>query len=325
MFSWIAWLRGPAGWARAAVLVGAGAVAVVAACAGAPLEAMGETSPPGGSGSGTPSSSESRSGSGSGGATCPASNPPNELTLVTGTPQTAMVGTPFATDLQLALANSNGCPVTSATAGIPVTFSAPASGASGVFSTSASHTAIIGADAAGAVAAPPFTADALAGSYTVTASSQYGSVSFSLTNTVAGIWCSTLGRRASASAGEAVKITAGVGSTQSTRAGARFPIRLAVTATDAEGNPAAGTPITFTAPVAGASGRFTVPARDPHHNRASFSHPYKVEVPTNACGIAVAPVFTANHIGGGYVVEATVEHVKPAAFALVNEARGHSS
>ena len=88
--------------------------------------------------------------------------------------------------------------------------------------------------------------------------------------------------------------------------------------------PVAGTPIKFTAPVAGASGRFTVPARDPHHDRARFSHPYTVEVPTDACGIAVAPVFTANHIDGGYIVEATVEHVRPAAFALVNEAGGHS-
>jgi hypothetical protein len=321
MFRRIAWLRGLAGWARAGVLVSACAVAVLAALAGAPLQAAGETSPPGSSGSG----SSSDSSSGAGGAACPASNPPNELTLVAGTPQTAIVGTAFATDLQLALANSNGCPVTSAAAGIPVTFSAPASGASGVFSTSASHTAIIGADAAGAVAAPPFTADALAGSYTVTASSQYGSVAFSLTNAAAGLWCSTLNRRVSTSAGEPVKLTAGVGSTQSTPAGERFPIRLAVTVTDAEGNPVAGAPIRFTAPVAGASGRFTVPARDPHHDRARFSHPYKIKVPTNACGIAVAPVFAANHIGGGYVVEATVERVRPAAFALVNEARGHSS
>jgi hypothetical protein len=317
MFSRIAWLRGVAGWARAGVLVSTGAVAVLAAFASAPLDAAGETGPPGDSGSG--------SGSGSGGAVCPASNPPNELTLVAGTPQTAIVGTAFATNLQVALANSDGCPVTSATAGIPVTFNAPSGGASGAFSTSASNTVTVGADSAGAVAAPPFTADAIAGSYTVTAGSQYGSVSFSLTNAAAGVWCSPLGRRVAASAGEAVKITAGVGSTQSTRAGARFPIRLAVTATDAEGNPVAGTPITFTAPVAGASGRFTVPARDPHHGRARVSHPYKVEVPTDACGIAVAPVFTANHIGGGYVVEATVERVRPAAFALVNEARGHSS
>ena len=50
------------------------------------------------------------------------------MTLVAGTPQTAILGSAFATGLQVALSNSDGCPVTSAAAGIPVTFSAPAGG-----------------------------------------------------------------------------------------------------------------------------------------------------------------------------------------------------
>jgi hypothetical protein len=292
------------------VLVTAGAVAVLCAFAGAPLQAAGETATPGGSGSG------------SGGAVCPVSNPPNELTLVAGTPQTAIVGTAFASSLQVALANSDGCPVTSA-AGVAVTFSAPAGGASGVFSSSDSNTVIVGADSSGAVAAPPFTANTAAGSYTVTAGSQYGSISFSLTNAAAGIWCSTLGRRAPVSAGEPVKLAAGVGSTQSAPAGARFPIRLAVTATDAEGNPVAGALVRFSAPRAGASGRFTVRARGPH-GRGHVVHPYTVAVETNACGIAVAPPFTADDRQGGYVVTATVPPARPAAFALVNAATGRS-
>jgi len=291
------------------VPVSAGALAVVCALAGVPVQAAGET--------GTPA------GSGSGGAACPSSNPPNQMTLVAGTPQTAVAGTAFASGFQVALGNSDGCPVTSAAAGIPVTFSAPSSGASGVFSVSASNTAIVGADASGTVAAPPFTANMAVGSYTVTASSRYGSVSFSLTNTAAGIWCSTLDRRVSTSAGEPVKITAGVGSTQSAPAGAEFPIRLAVTVTDAEGNPVAGAPIKFSAPRAGASGRFTVHAGDPHL-RVRASHPHSVEVRADACGIAVAPAFTAGGTRGGYIVEATVGHARPAAFALVNAAAGQS-
>jgi hypothetical protein len=194
-----------------------------------------------------------------------------------------------------------------------------------VFSTSGSNTVTVGADASGTVAAPAFTANDAQGSYTLTASSQYGSISFSLTNTAAGVWCSTLDRRASISAGEPVKLAAGVGSTQSTPAGAPFPIRLAVTVTDAEGNPVPGAPITFSAPFAGASGRFTVHARDPHHHRARVSHPYTVKVKTNACGIAVAPAFTANDTQGGYIVKATLEHTRPAAFALVNEAPAQPS
>ncbi len=117
---------------------------------------------------------------------CPSSNPPNQMTLLAGTPQTAILQSAFATGLQVVLTNSNGCPVTGA-AGVPVTFSAPSSGASGVFSTSGSNTVIVGADASGNVAAPTFTANTAGGGYTVTARSQYGTVSFSLTNTAAGI------------------------------------------------------------------------------------------------------------------------------------------
>jgi protocatechuate 3,4-dioxygenase beta subunit len=430
MFSGVASLRGRAGWARYGVAVAAGALVVLAACAGAPLQAAGETGAPGGAA----------------GAACPSSNPPNQMTLVAGTPQTAIVGTAFASALQVALSNSDGCPVTSAAAGTSVTFSAPSSGASGVFSTSASSTAVVGADASGAVAAPPFTANTAAGSYTVTASSQYGSVSFALTNTVAGVPARILalalksrsasvmsaypqplqvevldgdgnpvagatvtftlnsvassacgattassagatfngsgteataitsstgvassplltansnagsftataavsgkepsagsgreGPGASANgaatpttfslsnlAGKPVKLTPGVGFTQSTPVGSAFPIGLAVTVTDAQNNPVPGSLVTFSAPAAGASGRFTVRVRDPRHGRARTSHPHTVKVKTNACGIAVAPTFTADDTRGGYIVKATVGRARPAAFALVNTGRGQS-
>jgi hypothetical protein len=384
---------------------------------------------------------------GTGTSNCPSSNPPNQLTLVAGTPQTAILQSTFATGLQVALGNSDGCPVTSAAAGIPVTFSAPASGASGVFSTSGSNTATVGADASGSVAAPAFTANGTAGGYTVTASSQYGSVSFSLTNTAAGVparivaiplerrstsvmsrypqplqvrvldaggnpvagaavtftlasggsgVCGTSssasaagatfaggGAQASAMtgangvassplltangtagsftataavsgkepsggsdkenagasggdpatpvsfslsnlAGKPAKIAPGVGSTQSTPAGSAFPIRLAVTVTDAQKNPVPGALITFSAPTRGASGRFTVRSRGSRrHDRVS--HPDTVKVKTNACGVAVAPPFTASRQPGGYIVKASAKPARQeAAFALVNEAPGQS-
>jgi hypothetical protein len=306
-----------------ALLLAAGLGAWAGATAGAPAFASGEKA---GEGGGSPGASTPTS-------SCPSPNPPNQLTLVAGTPQTAISGSAFASPLQVALTNSDGCAVTGA-AGVPVTFSAPTGGASGVFSTTASNIAIVGADASGAVAAPSFTANTVAGSFTVTASSQYGSVSFSLTNTAApaaGVWCPTLERRASTSAGEPVKLTAGVGSTQSTLAGSAFALRLAVTVTDAQKTPVAGAPVTFSAPLAGASGRFTVDARDPHDrshvshdHRARVSHPRAVTVKTNACGIAVAPPFTANDRQGGYIVKASVKPARPAAFALVNEAPSRS-
>ena len=96
---------------------------------------------------------------GTGTSNCPSSNPPNQLTLVAGTPQTTTLRSAFASGLQVALTNNDGCAVTSAAAGIPVTFSAPASGASGVFSASGSNTVIVGSDASGSVAAPTFIAN----------------------------------------------------------------------------------------------------------------------------------------------------------------------
>src|SRR5207247_1792142 len=96
-------------------------------------------------------------------ATCPVSNPPDTLTLAGGTPQTAKLRKPFAGELQVALANSNGCPVTTGTAGVAVTFTAPASGASGTFEASGSRTVTAGTNAAGAATAQ-FTANGTAGS-----------------------------------------------------------------------------------------------------------------------------------------------------------------
>jgi hypothetical protein len=408
------------------------------ALAGAPAFASSEST---GEDSGAPGGTQSAPTSTS---NCPSPNPPNQLTLVAGTPQTTTLDTAFAGGLQVALSSSDGCAVTGA-AGTPVTFSAPAGGASGHFSTSNSDTATVGADASGSVAAPTFTANGTAGSYTVTASSPYGSVSFTLTNTAAGIparlaaispkrtstrvgsrfpqplrvraldagdnpvagvtvtfalgsgaagGC-VAGTTASASfagggtqatattdasgiatspaltaatatgsftasasissggggggtggaesasnaeaqnvapvgfslvslAGKPAKIAPGVGATQSTPAGSTFPIRLAVTVTDAYKNPVPGALVIFTAPAAGPSGRFTSHSRDGHHRRAYVSYTHTARVETGACGIAVAPSFTASGRPGGYVVKASAQPARPAAFALVNEAPGQT-
>jgi hypothetical protein len=408
------------------------------AIAGAPAFASGGT---GGEDGGTPAGAQS---SPTGTSNCPSSNPPNQLTLVAGTPQTTTLDTAFAGGLQVALSNSDGCAVTGA-AGVAVTFSAPTGGASGRFSTSNSNTATVGADASGTVAAPTFTANGTAGSYTVTASSAYGSVSFALTNTDAGLptrltaiplkhrstgvgsrfpqplqvrvldaggnpvagvvvtfalGSGTAGRcgagttasanfagggtqattstgasgiatspaltatsaagsfTATASissgsggdgvaaaesasnggatgvapvgfslvnvAGKPAKIAPGVGSTQSTPTGSAFPIRLAVTVTDADKNRVPGALVTFSAPAAGASGHFAFHSRGGHHHSARVVHSRTVKVRTGACGIAVAPPFSASSQPGGYIVEASAEPAPTAAFALVNEAPGKS-
>jgi hypothetical protein len=112
-------------------------------------------------------------------------------------------------------------------------------------------------------------------------------------------------------AGAPIRVTAGVGAFQATPEATSFPIQLAVTVTDAKQDPVPGVPVTFSAPPRGPSGHFE-----------SERRPHRVEVDTDACGIAVAPAFVANDEQGGYVVTATVAHVRPAAFALVNAVPG---
>lgn len=321
-------ISGSAPWRTAAarvrrwLAVSAGVGVAVATLAGAALAAGGETGSPGSFGE----------------ASCPTHNPPTELTLVAGTPQSATLGTPFTTNLQVGFTNGNGCPVTTAVAGTPVTFSAPSKGASGLFSASGSNTVTVGGDASGMASAPTFTANYLAGSYTLTASSAYGSVLFSLTN-VEGSAANACGTASSAGtptgatlglAGKPTKLTAGVGVSQSTARGTRFPIHLAVTVTDAGKSPVPGVLVTFAAPDRGPSGYFTVrsggalPAMSPSlHSGTADAHPAhrrRVEVRTDACGVALAPTFTANRRVGGYVVVASMERMR-AAFALVNEGR----
>jgi hypothetical protein len=123
-------------------------------------------------------------------------------------------------------------------------------------------------------------------------------------------------------AGSPARITAGVGAFQSTPAGTSFQLRLAVTVTDAEEHPVPGAPVTFTAPARGPSGRFRTRTQNSKKSRPHISHPRRVTIATDACGVAVAPTFTADRQRGGYIVTAAVEHVRPAAFALVNAASG---
>jgi hypothetical protein len=305
LISWMAWWRDAASRVRRSLAVAAGVGVAVAGLACWAGPAAGETGPP----------------SSTGAASCPSPNPPNTLVLTAGTPQSATPGSAFQANLQVTFTNTNGCPVTTAVAGIPVTFSAPAAGASGVFSATAANTVTVGSDASGAVSAPTLTANYVAGGFTVIASSPYGSVSFALTNVEGsaasgcGTAADTTGSTGSAPAkpaGRPTKLTVGVGATESVPAGARFPIRLAVTVTDAESAPVAGALVTFAAPNRGPSGFFAIRSGGAH------MHVHRVQVKTNACGVAVAPAFTANRRAGGYVVVANIEGVK-AAFALVNE------
>jgi hypothetical protein len=204
------------------------------------------------------------------------------------TPQSATISTVFANALAVTVKDAGSNPVS----GVNVTFTAPGSGASGVFSNS-TPTITVATNASG-VASAPFTANATAGGpYTVTAASAgLTKVNFSLTNT----------------AGAATSMTANAGTTpQSAAINTAFANALAVTVKDAGSNPVLGVNVTFTAPGSGASGKFS---------NATAT----IVVPTNASGIASAP-FTANAaVGGPYAVTAAATGLTTVNFSLTNTA-----
>ena len=230
---------------------------------------------------------------------CPTSNPPNELILGGGTPQTAQLNTAFGTPLQVELANTNACPVTSVV-GTPVTFMAPSSGASGSFATSGADTVTVGADVSGNASAPMFTANETAGGYTVTANSAYGSVSFSLTNSAAGI---------------PTTITPLSPALQSAAVNSDYARPFSVRVLDAGGNPVSGATVTFMLGSAGSGGGAGV-----SNAGASFSDgSAQATATTDSGGIATSPDFAANGTIGTFTATATVANVpEPATFPLEN-------
>jgi hypothetical protein len=210
--------------------------------------------------------------------------PSASITATAGTPQSATVGTAFTATLQATVKDASNNPVNGAT----VTFVAPASGASGTF---AGGVTTATTNASGIATAALFTANNIAGAYSVTASVSGVSTpaTFALTNL----------------AGSAANIASTSGTPQSAVISTAFATRLQATVTDSLNNPVSGVIVTFTPPPTGASGTFA--------NGVSTAA-------TNAQGIAVAPVFTANAtVGGPYTVTASASGIAtPASFALTN-------
>jgi adhesin/invasin len=245
---------------------------------------------------GSPASADTTPG-GTTTAACPTYNPPNTMTLVAGTPQSAKLGAPYANELQVSISNSNGCPVTTGLAGLPVTFAAPSSGPTGRFASSGSNAVLVGTNAAGVAAAPQFTANRLPGGFAVVASSDYGTVAFSLVNTASGVPAT-------------ISTTA---ASQSATVGSRYPQPLEATILDADGNPVDGVPVVFTLGATGAGGSTAAAG-------ASFSGGgAQATETTDSSGVATSPSFTANGTAGTFTASAvTAGIVEPASFRLAN-------
>lgn len=214
----------------------------------------------------------------------------SSIAVSSGSNQSAKISTAFAAPLKAIVKDSNGNPVS----GVLVTFTAPATGASGTFAGSV-NTATT--DATGVATSAVFTANDKIGAYSVQATASGAnnttlSATFSLTNTV----------------GNPASIAVSSGSPQSAAVNGAFA-SLKALVKDAGGNPVPSALVTFTAPASGASGTFAGGV-----NTAT----------TDASGIATAPVFTANNTTGGpYNVVASVtanNQTFTTNFALTNTA-----
>jgi hypothetical protein len=187
--------------------------------------------------------------------------------------QSATVGTAFTNALSATIEDSNGNPVL--VSGSTVTFTAPASGASGTF-TGGSTTDSTTTNASGVATTLPFTANTLSGAYSVIGSSAGASqATFSETNV----------------AGAASQVVPTAGSGQSAAVGTAFATTLSATIEDSHGNPVLvpGTTVTFTAPGSGSSGTFV-----------GGSNSYSTT--TNSFGVATSTTFTAGPTPGTYSV-----------------------
>lgn len=214
------------------------------------------------------------------------------ISATSGGTQNATVSTTFATALQATVVDSDSNPVS----GVMVTFTAPATGASGTFSTSGKTTETDTTGTNGVATASAFKANGTTGGpYAVTAdfSGDTGTVAkFSLTNTAAPI--------------TVIAVSSGSGQSETVSTAFAKPLVALVTS---NGSPASGVSVTFAAPSSGASGK--------------FGNGTNTETDTtNASGLATSSTFTANATAGGpYTVAATTSGAaSPANFSETNTA-----
>jgi predicted outer membrane repeat protein len=172
-----------------------------------------------------------------------------------------------------------------------VTFTAPASGASGTFASGGNVTTAT-TDVNGLAVSPAFTANALTGSYVVSAAADgiAAPAQFQLENYI--------------SIPTTISIVSGT--QQFTVINTVFGLPLSVLVKDQFSQPMQGADVTFTAPASAASGAFA-------------GGTYAITVTTNSGGIAVSPIFTANNLAGTYMVAATIALPASISFQMTNK------
>ncbi|MFY9741178.1 MAG: hypothetical protein WAK21_04195, partial [Candidatus Sulfotelmatobacter sp.] len=213
---------------------------------------------------------------------------PASLTPMAGSNQSAAVDTPFTDPLQVTVVDSGQNPVADAV----VVFTAPSTGASGVFASSGSYITTAMTNASGVATSAGFTANGIAGTVNIVASvsGASSSASFTLINL----------------AGAPATITAVGGTPQSIVAPNAFTSSLSALVVDSLQNPIANAVVTFMAPSSGASVTF------------SDSGTSTTTETTNSSGIATTKTLTANRLTGTFPVLASVSGTSGATFTLTN-------
>jgi hypothetical protein len=219
------------------------------------------------------------------------------LTDVAGTPQSAKVGTAFATPLEVQVTENIGtgsCPA----ANLSVEFTVQVTGPGATFN-GGSTSVSVQTDSNGDATAPVLYANDVTGAYTVTAGFDgYSSPPFELSNTTVGVVSS---------------VTASSGSGQSAQIGDSFASSLQVLVSDEYGDPVAGTTVDFdVVTTAGAGATFTGGGGT-------------AAVQTNENGLAVSPTLTAGETAGAFTVSATVQGATSAATFSLTDLAGAAS
>ncbi len=237
-----------------------------------------------------------------------AAGPPATVAAWTGTPQSTAADTNFQVALVAVVRDTGGNGVQ----GASVTFSAPASGASGTFGSSSA--ASIVTDGNGLAIAPTFRANGVGGSYSVTASvTGVGTpAGFAMSNTggsggsqTAPAAPTNLRVVSTPAPGAPGSVSATAGASQTTTVNTAFATALRATVRDSSSNALSGITVTFTAPASGASAR--------------FGSSTTATAVTDSSGVATASTLTANATVGSYAVAASVNGVAgTAAFNLTN-------
>ncbi|QTD46376.1 IPTL-CTERM sorting domain-containing protein [Ottowia testudinis] len=201
---------------------------------------------------------------------------PAALRMVSGTAQTAQIGTAFGAPMVVQVLSAAGQPL----AGVSVRFAFASQGASASFAGNRAVATVM-TDASGQAASPAFTANQTAGTHQANASvtGMSGGIFFTLINS---------------QQAPTLTLQSIDGLTQSAPVNTAYGQRIIVRVVDAQGKPKAGVAVQFSLPASGPSASFG-------GNQVTAS------ATTGADGTALSPAFVANGQQGSFRAVITAE------------------